>query len=211
MSSNTIGFTTDGPDTKQDDAGEGTKSGTPQSVSGAYLTNGVETDPGYDKPMSFDKIVQGQADTCAFTAALSAVALSNFNLAGDLTVSPQDANGDAQYVVRLFQPGPNGTFQPVSVHGVFDGTISPEDDTSTDPSEFWPALFQRAYLTLESDLGIDFHYATAAFEALTGETAPRVQFHWHRPRSQSWLGRTNSQRRDADRGQDPGRFRSVQR
>ncbi len=173
----TTGETTGGPDEQPPDendpkrAGEGTMTGTPQSVSGAYLTDGVETDPGYDKPMSFAKIDQGLADTCAFTAALSAVALSDFNLAADLTVSPAGANGDAPYVVRLFEPGPNGTFQPVLLHGDFNGTIDSNDAKSIDPSEFWPALFQRAYLTLETSIGADYHVPGNALEALTGAAA----------------------------------------
>ena len=75
------------PINSDDAAGEGTKSGTPQSVSGAYLTGGAEADPGYDKTMSFDKVIQGQSDTCTIASTISAVALSSFDLNSGITIA----------------------------------------------------------------------------------------------------------------------------
>jgi hypothetical protein len=143
----------------------------PVPITGTYLANGAEPDPGYDKAMSFDKVIQGQSNTCAFASTLSAVALSNFDLASDISYVSQKGPDDYLYKVRLFTPGDNGTFSPVWIPEEFNGTINAGDATSTDPSEFWPALFQRAYLELEATLGQNYQTGVNAFEALTGQQA----------------------------------------
>ena len=149
------------------DATDGEKAGTPQQVSGAYLVDGAES----TAALTFDKVVQGEADTCAFDATLSAVALSNFNLASAISVLSENSPTDFLYGVRLYQPTPGGGSEPVEVSVDFNGTFAPGDVRSTDPSEFWPTLCQRAYLNLESSLGQDYHYKTNAFLALTGLSA----------------------------------------
>ena len=140
---------------------ESQASAKPQPVSGAFLVDGSES----ADSLTFDKVVQGMADTCAFDATLSAVALSNFDLASAISVLSQNSPTDVTYDVRLYQLAPGGGIEPVEVSVEYNGTIQPGDNRSTDPNEFWPTLFQRAYLNLESSLGQDYHSETNAFRA----------------------------------------------
>ena len=143
---------------------DGAQAGIPQQVSGAYLVDGAES----AAALTFDKVVQGFADTCTFDATLSAVAMSNLNLAPAISFVSAKSPTDFVYNVRLYQPAPGGGSEPVEVSVDFNGTFAPGDLRSTDPNEFWPTLFQRAYLQLESTLGQDYHFKTNAFLALTG-------------------------------------------
>ena len=115
----------------------------PQSVSGAYLTEGAETVPGYDKPMSFDKVVQGQSDTCVFTSSLSAVALSSFNLSSGITIGAEISPTDYVYDVRVYEPVGNAGLAEIDIPVEYNGTVDASDATSTDPNEFWPTLYLR--------------------------------------------------------------------
>ncbi len=143
----------------------------PQPVSGAFLADGAELDSGYDKAMSFDKVIQGESDTCAITSTLSAVALSNFDLADNIEFVSQTSPGNDLYQVLLYKQGTDGNFHPILFQEPFNGTINPSDASSTDSQEFWPTLFQRAFLSLESSVGQDYHSSVNAFEALTGDPA----------------------------------------
>ncbi len=111
----------------------------PQPVSGAFLVDGAES----TASLTFDKVVQGAADTCAFDATLSAVALSNFDLGSAISVLSENSPTDIFYGVRLYQPAPGGGSEPVEVSVEYNGAIQPGDVRSTDPNEFWPTLFQR--------------------------------------------------------------------
>jgi hypothetical protein len=151
--------------TPPDDESNG--SAKPQPVSGAFLVDGAED----TASLTFDKVVQGDADTCAFDAILSAVALSSFNLDSAISVLSQNSPTEVTYDVRLHEPITGGGTEPVEVPVEYNGTIQPGDARSTDDNEFWPTLFQRAYLSLESSIGQDYHAANNAFQALTGLSA----------------------------------------
>ena len=157
-----------GPPDPNNSGDEGTRPHEPQQVTGMYLTDGAASDPGYDKAMSFDKVVQGQSDTCAFASTLSAVALSSFDLASGITLVSQQSPSDYLYDVRMFEPQADGSYKPILIPEDFNGTINSSDAKSTDPNEFWPTLYQRAYLQVESAIGRDYHFSVNAFEALTG-------------------------------------------
>lgn len=139
----------------------------PVDVTGAFLTGGAVVSPGDAKAMTFDKVVQKKSDTCAFDAVLSAVALSNFDLASGITVASVKSPTDYVYNVRLFKPY-GGGFKAETRSVEFDGVIHSWDAHSSDGVEFWPALYQRAYLSLEASLGQDYHDPVNAFTALTG-------------------------------------------
>ncbi len=140
----------------------------PVEVTGSFLTDGAEVAPGAAKALTFDKVVQGFADTCAFDSTLSAVARSTFNLASEISVLSVKSPTDIVYNVDLYEPTAGGGSQLVEVPVEFNGTFQPGDARSTDPNEFWPTLFQRAYLSLENSLGLDYHSVANAFLALTG-------------------------------------------
>jgi hypothetical protein len=139
----------------------------PQEVSGAFLTDGVES----GASMAFNDVVQGASDTCAFDATLSAVALSSFKLASEISVLTMKSPTDIVYDVDLYEPTTGLPSQHVEVPVEFDGTFQPGDTRSSDPNEFWPTLFERAYLSLEGKLGLDYHDPVNAFQALTGMQA----------------------------------------
>jgi hypothetical protein len=145
-------------------------SGTSTMLTGAFLTDGAETESGANKSMTFDKVIQGQSDTCGFTAVLSAVAMSGFNLASGITVADTKSPTDVVYDVRLFQPLAGGGFQQDEIPVEFNGTFTPGDARSSDPNEFWPTIYQRAYLSLESSLGQGVGTFDSAIEALTGRS-----------------------------------------
>ena len=142
-------------------------------LTGPFLTDGTEAraEPAQNKSMTFDKVIQGDSDTCAFDATLSAVALSNFNLASGISVLSEISPTDIVYNVRLYEPAPGGETQPVEVPVEFNGTFEPGDARSSDPNEFWPTLYQRAYLSLENSIGQAWQNEFTAFQALTGLAA----------------------------------------
>ncbi|MFI5454515.1 MAG: C2 family cysteine protease [Isosphaerales bacterium] len=98
---------------------------------------------------------------------LSAVALTNFNLASGITILSEKSPTDFIYAVRMFKQVASG-FQRDDVQVEFNGNFLPSDVRSSDPNEFWPTLYQRANLSLESSLGQDYHDPIIAFGALTG-------------------------------------------
>ena len=150
------------------------RSSQPAEVSGAFLTGGAEVLPGYDKSMSFSEVVQGDSDTCVFSSVLSAVARTNFDLASGITIASKKSATDYLYNVRLYEPASGGGFKAILIPEEFDGTVNQSDASSTDPNEFWPTLYLRAYLSLERSLNLDYHVALNAFEALTGRPAVRA-------------------------------------
>src|SRR5262249_1682335 len=62
-----------------------------------------------------------------------------------------------------------GVSQPVWINVPFDGSFYPTDLQSTDPNEYWPILFQRAYLILAQETGATFADMGQAFLTLTGQ------------------------------------------
>ena len=159
--------TTGGPDTSPVDD-ENTRAGEPAQVTGAFLTDGAVARPGDTRAMAFYKVIQGFSDTCTFASVLSAVALTNFDLESGITVKSVKSPSDIVYNVRLFEPTSGGGLQAIEIPEEFIGVINPADAGSSIKSEFWPGLYQRAYLSLEGSLGLDFHKANNAFRALTG-------------------------------------------
>ncbi len=140
----------------------------PQQVTGAFLTDESVIGQANGTRFSFTDVEQDQSPTCAFAATLSAVARSSFNLAGDITLYRFYGPNDFVFGVRLFAPDSNGVYQSRWVNVPFDGTIYPTDLQSTDPSEYWPTLFQRAYLTLAAETGATVADTGQAILALTG-------------------------------------------
>ena len=61
-----------------------------------------------------------------------------------------------------------GVFQPDWITVEFNGEIQPEDAHQRDPREFWATLYQRAYLELMQQEGLDYQLDDNALEALTG-------------------------------------------
>jgi hypothetical protein len=149
---------------------EGQQASQPQSVSGAFLTDGAELTGAKTKSMSFNDPVQGTSATCGITASLSAAALSDFDLESGIRLQSQVAPNDAIYLVRLFKTVGPGLFQPDWISVEFNGTIQPADAHQSDPREFWATLYQRAYLTLMQQEGLDYQVTDNALEALTGQT-----------------------------------------
>ena len=74
----------------------------PAEVSGAFLTGGAEMSTGNDKPMSFAEVVQGDSDTCVFSSVISAVALTDFDLASGVTIASKKSATDYVYSMPLF-------------------------------------------------------------------------------------------------------------
>ena len=118
--------------------------------------------------MTFDEVEQGASDTCAFTAALSAVALSDFDLASGISVANRKSPTDIVYNVRLFDPTPGHGLSRADRQVEFIGIFQPDDVRSTDSDEFWATLYYRAYRDLETSPGLDYHRSSEALEALTG-------------------------------------------
>ena len=46
-------------------------------------------------------------------------------------------------------------FQSIPVAVEYDGTLDTSDARSTDPNEFWPTLYQRAYRAVETAYNLD--------------------------------------------------------
>ena len=141
----------------------------PQQVSGTFLWGG-ESYRADTSAFSFDDIEQQQSDTCTFAAALSAVARSNVNLATGITLKKIQSDGSDVFSVRMYLADSGGAFHPYYVQVAYDGNIYPTDLQSTDTSEFWPTLYQRAYLDfMQNVVHKDYHLTTEAFKALTGQ------------------------------------------
>ncbi len=132
----------------------------PQQITGSFLTS---TNYGDTRAASFNDVIQRSSPTCAFAAVLSAVARSSFNLTSRIT---EAANG---YNVQLY----GASLQPVTINVPFDGTLSDQDLSLGDNGEIWPAIYQRAYLTLQTQLNRDPAATNNAFEAITGRTSTR--------------------------------------
>ncbi len=141
----------------------------PQEVSGAFLTDPSQITQVNGSPIFFTNVEQKQSPTCSFAAALTAVAESNFDLMSNLTLV-RKLPGDNNFLfgIRLYQPDSSGVYQPVWINVPFDGTIFPTDLQSTDPNQYWPTLFQRAYqMIAPASDGTSFDIGHA-FQTLTG-------------------------------------------
>jgi uncharacterized delta-60 repeat protein len=141
----------------------------PADVTGAsYLTDPSPITLANGTRMSFTDVKQFVSPTCSFAATLAAVARTNFNLANSLTLVKVLGPNDLEFGIRLFTPNSQGVYEPTWVDVEFNGKIYPTDLQSTDPSVYWPTLFQRAYLTLCQETGASISDVGQAFRALTG-------------------------------------------
>lgn len=142
----------------------------PVQVTGAFLT---------DRPVSqitaangtrysFTDVAQLYSETCVFASALAAVARSGFDLSSNIIVKNATGPNTGTFSVRLYSLDSSGNYKPVWVDVFFDGKIYPTDLQSTDPNEFWPTIYQRAYLKLAQETGTDVTNMGKAFGALTG-------------------------------------------
>ncbi len=152
----------------------------PVDVSDANLFGRAGTDAA---AISFDDIFQGADGTCAFSAVLSANALVPGTLAisiEPITIAQPGANPQARaasvpgYRVKLYKENGSGAYVPAFVDVPFDGLVEPEDLQPADDNEFWPAIFQRAYLQLAEDLGKEFRNSVFAMSTLTGKATTRL-------------------------------------
>jgi len=150
-----------------EEADENEKADEPVEVSGTYLTG---QSPADSKPMFFNDVKQGQLDTCIFMSTLSAVALTNFNLANSISVTSQ-TSGMTTYNVKLWARNAQNQLVLHNRSVQFNFTVSLEDPKPGDSNEYWPAIFQRAYLDLAASVGRNYRSAIFALESLTGAAA----------------------------------------
>jgi hypothetical protein len=122
-----------------------------------------------DKPVvngaTWDDIRQPNAPTCSLMASLSAAARSGIDLSRNIRHL-----GDNEYAVNLFL---KGSWSQVRV--TFDGWL-PLDPAPNDPGEFWPALFQRAYLSALNVDCSDADIGKWASVKLGSKTDPQKDF-----------------------------------
>jgi hypothetical protein len=145
----------------------------PQEISGAFL----HWNPADFEPLSFDDVLQGQSDTCAFTSVLSAVARTDFDLLSGINYVGQLPNGDYSFNVRLFVATVPGAYAPIWVNvDAAPGPLSPEDLKTLD-EEYWPALYLRAYLQHQDDVDGNYRSIRQSFESLTGMDVEQYLFH----------------------------------
>lgn len=133
--------------------------------------------------VSYDDIFQGEDDTCAVASVISAVALTqDATLPGRIAVQTSAPSANpfertalpSGYAVTLYKAKTSGTgFDPVVINVPFNGTLQPEDLRPADDNEFWPAIFQRAYLELADELGKNYRDSQFALTALTGAGTDR--------------------------------------
>jgi hypothetical protein len=139
----------------------------PAEVAGAFLT---DVRYGDTRPMSFDDVFQGQQDSCVFASVLSATALSSFNLEGGIREVSRTASA-ITYGVRLYQNN-SGTFTPIERQVVFDGTTTDEDYKPRNSKDYWPLIYQRAYIAYANSLpNQSYKSSNFAFQTLIGVSA----------------------------------------
>ena len=152
-----------------DDDREDDEADEPQQVAGAFLT---EVRYGDSRPMSFSDIRQGQLDTCIFSSALSATAYSNFNLESGIREISRTETA-ITYGVRLFQKS-GTTLSAIEQQVVYDGTIRETDLQPRNGKDYWPLIYQRAYVTYATSLATNYRDSVFAFETLIGKSAVRA-------------------------------------
>lgn len=115
---------------------------------------------------TFDDIRQAGAGTCVFLSGLSGAAKQGIPLASRINYL-----GNYNYNVQLFKADGSAYNQ----HVYFDGSISHIDGKrwdpwTTDSSEYWTILYQRAYLKMTDNLDVDFKDPDNAMAAITGRS-----------------------------------------
>ncbi len=139
-----------------------------------YLAGAARVSGSDLNALSFTDVAQGNSNTCAFAATLSAVARTDFDLASGIRYNGQVADGYHIFEVRMFKEN-GGEFLPQWIEVPFDGRLSPGDLQSLDRGEFWPALYLRAFKTFSFDEGSSFAQLGNAMRALTGSASNRSE------------------------------------
>jgi hypothetical protein len=121
---------------------------------------------------TFDDIKQGGAGTCVFLSGLSGAAKQGIPLASRISYL-----GNYNYNVQLFKADGSAYNQQV----YFDGSISYPDGKRWDPwttnsSEYWTILYQRAYIKMTTNLDVDFKDPDNAMAAVTGRSVNSDDF-----------------------------------
>jgi Ca2+-binding RTX toxin-like protein len=150
-----------------EEEGEDIEADVPVEVTGSYLTSQSRAD---SKPMFFNDINQGQLDTCVFMSTLSSVALTDFNLANSISVTSQTSTTTI-YSVKLWARNAQNQLVLHNRSVQFDFKLTLQDPEPGDSNEYWPAIFQRAYLDLAASVGRNYRSAVFALESLVGATA----------------------------------------
>ncbi len=136
----------------------------PDQVAGAFLTG-----PGDGRSTSFNDILQGRSDTCAFSAVLSGVANTGFDFESGLReIRPYNSSHSGLYEVRVYQRNSSGGFDRIWQPVEFDGTVFGGDLQPTDNGEYWHLLYLRAYLDFSTDVGANYTSIRTCLETLTG-------------------------------------------
>ena len=159
-----------GVSTSGGDAGESDQDvDDPQQVVGSFLTSAGYGDP---KAMAFNDVFQGGLDTCVFASTLAGAARSSLNLASRVGFVSKTGN-ISTYSVQLFRQNSSGQFVQTQRTVIFDGTREPEDLRLADDKEFWPAIFQRAYLEMADSLSLNYRSYDVAYGAIYGALPKR--------------------------------------
>lgn len=166
-----VGFGLTGEPDNEDDPAD-----IPVEVSGAFL---ADFDPtriairgsGDSESFDYSDIDQNTSPTCSFAAALSAVAMTNFNLSSAIRLVGYNRTTKAfDYSVRLYQAGTNGRFTEKWVNVSYNGSTTSSDLQKADGGEFWTTLFQRGYQSLFGN-HTRRNQAAFAMSSITGRAA----------------------------------------
>ncbi len=150
-----------------EDPDENEQADEPVDVTGTFLTS---QSPADSKPMYFNDINQGGLDTCIFMSTLSSVALTDFNLANAISVTSQ-TSAMTTYNVKLWARNAQNQLILHNRTVQFDFKVTLQDPEPGDSKEYWPAIFQRAYLDLAASVGRNYRSAVFALESLIGAAA----------------------------------------
>jgi Ca2+-binding RTX toxin-like protein len=154
----------EGFDTFRDDYGPPAAGATPAAVA-ASIADKAPGDARYALP---EDIHQQIADTCSLLASLTAVARTS---PADLAARVRYDAARGQYLVPLFVNG-QWTDVPVSFNGAWtDNEPYPGPDDGTGARDYWPIVYQRAYLQAEN---VDTTAADAHQWAVRGTTASQL-------------------------------------
>lgn len=156
---------------EDEEDGETYRVNIPEEVAGSFLWGAADNTRGRE-PLSFDDVRQGFSDTCSFSAALSAVARTNFDLASGIRLTQDLGNNQYVFQVRMFSDD-MGT--PRFVDVPFDESLDPDDLKSNDATEFWPALYLRAYLTFSDAVDRQYRSKSESLQAITGLGDTRLE------------------------------------
>jgi len=113
---------------------------------------------------TFDDVRQTGVGSCVFMSALSGGAFQGIDLASRISYL-----GNYWYNVDLYNPAAGKVYHQ---HVQYNGTISMNgskrlDPASADEDEYWTILYQRAYIRMTSNLGVNFKSPDYGVSAVT--------------------------------------------